>query len=51
MDWKTLWINLFGTTEMFGLNMGFYVSMFVVCVIVVVMNLVFWSLKPNIKEN
>ncbi|MFR8947402.1 MAG: hypothetical protein ACLVH3_17785 [Blautia obeum] len=27
MNWKELWMTLFGTCEWLGLNMGFWVSM------------------------
>lgn len=47
MNWKELWMNLFGTTEWFGLNIGFWVAMAVVLLIVIVMNVVFWSMKPK----
>lgn len=47
MKWIDLWLALFGTTELWGLNMGFWVSMAVVAVIVVAMNVVFWSMKPK----
>ena len=38
MNWKDIWMTLFGTADLFGLNMGFWVSMAVVALIVVVMN-------------
>ena len=47
MDWKTLWMNLFGTTEFAGLNLGFWVAMGVVALIVVLMNLVFWCMPKK----
>ena len=37
MNWKDIWMTLFGTADLFGLNMGFWVSMAVVALIVVVM--------------
>lgn len=43
MDLKELWISLFGTTEIFGIDMGFWVGTAVVALIVVAMNVVFWS--------
>ena len=46
MNWTQIWIDLFGTTEWLGLNMGFWVANAAVLVIVVIMNVVFWSLKP-----
>ncbi len=50
MKWTELWLKLFKTTEFMGLNMGFWVSMAVVLVIVILMNAVFWSIKPLDKE-
>ena len=47
MNWKELWMTLFGTTEWLGLNIGFWVAMAVVLLIVIVMNIVFWSMKPK----
>lgn len=41
-----LWITLFGRTELLGINMGFWVAMAVVLVIVIAMNVIFWSMKP-----
>lgn len=35
------------TTQWLGLNIGFWVSLAVVALIVVVMNLVFWGMKPK----
>ena len=49
MNWKDIWMTLFGTADLFGLNMGFWVSMAVVALIVVVMNVVFWGMKPQKK--
>ncbi|MCD7862074.1 MAG: hypothetical protein LUG61_00840 [Lachnospiraceae bacterium] len=48
MTWTDIWMKLFGTTEFLGLNMGFWVSMTGVALIVIVMNIVFWSMKPKI---
>ena len=45
MKWMNLWIRLFGRGEFLGLNMGFWVSMAVVVMIVVAMNIIFWSMK------
>lgn len=47
MNWTNLWISLFGRTELLGLNMGFWVAMAVVTILVIVMNIVFWSMKPK----
>ena len=47
MNWKALWMNLFGTCEWLGLNMGFWVSMATVLLIVIIMNAVFWGIKSK----
>ena len=46
MNWTQIWMDLFGTTEWLGLNMGFWGANAVVLVVVVIMNVVFWSMKP-----
>ena len=38
VNWIALWMKLFGTTQLFGLNMGFWVSMTVVLLIVILMS-------------
>ena len=50
MNWKELWMTLFGTCEWLGFNMGFWVSMAVVLLIVILMNVVFWGIKPKNKK-
>lgn len=40
-------MKLFGTTEYLGLNMGFWVSLALVLLIVFLMNVVFWGMKPR----
>lgn len=49
MNWEKLWIDVFGTSNFMGLNMGFWVSLFVVILIVIIMNLIFWIIKPKIN--
>lgn len=51
MNWTKLWISLFGRTELWGLDMGFWVSILVVVLIVVIMNIVFWNMKPKNKQS
>lgn len=46
MTWTKLWLDLFGTTTLWGINMGFWVALAAVALIVVGMNVVFWSMKP-----
>lgn len=40
-------MNLFGATSFLGINMGFWVGIAVVLLIVVIMNVIFWSMKPQ----
>lgn len=47
MDWATIWMNLFGSVSFLGIDMGFWVGMAAVLMIVVLMNIVFWSMKPK----
>ena len=47
MNWKELWMTLFGTTEWLGLNIGFWVALAAVLLIVILMNVLFWSMKPK----
>ena len=45
MNWNALWLKLFGTNSFLGINMGFWVAMAVVCLIVILMNAIFWGMK------
>lgn len=47
MHWTTIWIDLFGTTTFLGVDMGFWAAMAAVCLIVILMNGVFWGMKPK----
>ena len=47
MNWNKIWMSLFGFCEWLGLNIEFWVSMAVVVIIVILMNVVFWSMKPK----
>lgn len=44
-------MTLFGTTSLFGLDMGFWVAMAVVALIVILMNVVFWGMKSKDKNS
>ena len=50
MNWKDIWMTLFGTVDLFGLDMGFWVASAAVVLIVIVMNVAFWSVKPLPRE-
>ena len=47
MNWTAIWTSLFGTTSLFGVNMGFWAGMASVLLIVILMNVVFWSMKSQ----
>ncbi|MCI7657862.1 hypothetical protein [Anaerotignum sp.] len=47
MNFTKIWMDLFGTTTLLGINMGFWVAMAAVLLIVILMNVVFWGLKPQ----
>ncbi|MEG1741902.1 MAG: hypothetical protein RR237_03380 [Acetivibrio sp.] len=47
MNWENIWMTLFGTTTWLGVNMGFWVAMAAVALIVIVQNIVFWKMKPK----
>ena len=50
MAWSKIWLDLFGTTTWLGIDMGFYVSMGISALIAILMNIVFWSMKPYKKK-
>ena len=47
MNWKEIWMVLFGRTEWLSLNIGFWVAMAAVLLIVILMNVIFWGIKPR----
>ena len=47
VHWTSIWMNLFGATSFLGLDMGFWVSMGISLLVAVLMNLVFWGMKPK----
>lgn len=47
MNWKTIWMNLFGTTTFLKIDMGFWFAMAAVLLTVILMNAVFWGMKPQ----
>ena len=51
MNRKNIWMALFGTADLFGLNMGFWVSIAAVTLTMVVMNVSFLCIKPRKKVN
>ena len=51
MNFSNIWMSIFGTTTWLGLDMGFWVSMGISVLVAVVMNIVFWSMKPYKKTH
>ena len=50
MRWNDLWMLYFGTTESFGIDLGFWIGLFLIMTIVILMNLVCWSMLPKRKQ-
>ncbi|WP_455577297.1 hypothetical protein [Anaerosinus sp.] len=46
MNWNSIWNTLFNCTELLGIDMGFWVSLAIILIVVVVMNITFWNIKP-----
>ena len=51
MNFNTLWLNLFGTTELLGVNLGFWAAMLICLLVVVLMNAVLWGIKPKAQPS
>ena len=49
MNRNELWMTVFGTTHWLGVDLGFWVPMAAVALIVLAMNAVFWGMKPQKK--
>lgn len=46
MNFRKIWLALFGTDEWLGLDIGFFVALGLVILLVILMNVVFWTRKP-----
>lgn len=42
-----IWKYFFGTTQWLGIDIGFWAAMLVCAVVVILMNIVFWGMKPK----
>lgn len=49
MTWSKLWMDLFGRTSFCGIDMGFWVAMSLVLLIVILMHVMFWGMKPRAR--
>ncbi len=47
MNLTQFYINTFGTTQLWGLDLGFYFTMLAVLIIVIIENIVFWNMKKK----
>ena len=47
MNWTSIWNSIFHTTTWGGIDIGFWVSMGISILIAILMNVVFWALKPK----
>lgn len=50
MKLTKIWMELFGTTTLWGVDMGFWVAIAAVLLIVLLMNVVFWGMRPRARE-
>lgn len=50
MTWSKLWMDLFGSTSFCGIDIGFWAALSAVLLIVILMNAVFWGIKPKKKS-
>ncbi len=48
MNLTQFYINTFGTTQLWGLDLGFYFTMLAVVIIVIIENIVFWNMKKKV---
>lgn len=49
MSWSKLWMQVFKRTEFLGVDMGFWVCLAIIAVIVIAMNVILWNVKPKVK--
>ena len=47
VNWTAVWNDLFGTTSILGIDMGFWVAMAGIFLIAILMNVVFWGMKKQ----
>ncbi|MCD7709702.1 MAG: hypothetical protein LUI02_07490 [Clostridiales bacterium] len=48
LNWESFFLNVFGTLKGWGgINVGFWVAMIVVALVVLIENIVFWCMKPR----
>lgn len=47
MNWTEIWEDLFGSASYLDIDIGFWVGIAAVCLIIIAMNVVFWCMKPK----
>ena len=47
MNLTDLYMKIFGTDQFLGINMGFWLSMAISVLVVLIQNLTFWTMKPR----
>lgn len=50
MNLTNIWQTLFGATHWFNIDISFWASMFVCLIIVILMNIVSWGIRPKVKS-
>ena len=50
MSWRDLWMLYFGTAESFGIDLGFWIALFLIMIIVILVNLVCWTMTPKRRK-
>lgn len=51
MNYTKIWLYLFGTTTFLGIDIGFWIAISAVLLIVAIMNIIFWGIVPKMKSN
>lgn len=49
MRWRDLWIAHFGTAESFEIDLGFWIGLFLVMIIAILMNFMYWTMTLKRK--
>lgn len=49
INWNAVWDAWFGCRTWLGVDLGFWISLAVVLVIVIAMNIVVWRAKPLVE--
>lgn len=47
MNWQEIWLNIFEPGSWLGLDKEFWIAMYVVALIVILMNIIFWGMPTK----